>query len=69
MYRLEKMAHWLKKKKKEKEKAKMNLNCNQRKLKDPECLMCMLQAMKLLDDSIPKYFEQLFFFQSSKALG
>lgn len=47
----------------------MNLNCNQRKLKDPECLMCMLQAMKLLDDSIPKYFEQLFFFQSSKALG
>lgn len=43
MYRLEKMAHWLKKKKKEKEKAKMNLNCNQRKLKGPECLMCMLQ--------------------------
>lgn len=43
MYRLEKMAHWLKKKKKEKEKAKMNLNCNQRKLKGPECLMCMPQ--------------------------
>lgn len=49
MYIFERMAHWLKtkqtkkEKKKGKAKAKMNLNCNQRKLKDPDCLMCVLQ--------------------------
>lgn len=32
-----------KKEKKKNKKAKMNLNCNQRKLKDPDCSMYMLQ--------------------------